>query len=194
MAEIDPILVAAKVTRVLEELGVPYFIGGSVASTLHGMVRTTQDVDIIANLQDQHAQPFVNRLFAEFFIDEQMVADAIQRHASFNIIHRESVFKVDVFIPEEREFAEKQFSRSRIEILYSDPEIKAVVSTPEDTILAKLRWYRQGGEVSDQQWRDILGLLKVQGSTLDRDYLRATAGELHLLDLLNKALEEAGTR
>lgn len=190
--DIDPILVAAKVTAVLEELGVPYFIGGSVASTLYGMVRTTQDVDIVAKLQNEHLEPFIRKLQPAFFIDEHMVTDAIRRRASFNIIHRESMFKVDVFIPKEHGFAQKQFSRARKEALSSEPEISAVVSTPEDTILAKLHWYRLGGEISDQQWRDILGLLKMQSSALDQEYLRGTAEELQLADLLAKAIEQAG--
>lgn len=190
--EVDPIRVAAKVTAVLEELGVPYFIGGSVASTLYGMVRTTQDVDIVARLQNEHLEPFVKRLQPEFFIDEQMVADAVRRHASFNIIHRDSMFKVDVFISEGRRFAEKQFTRARREALSSDPEISALVSSPEDTILAKLDWYRKGGEVSERQWRDILGLLKMQGASLDQEYLHVTAGELQLGDLLARAIEQAG--
>ena len=65
-------------------------------------------------------------------------------------------------------------------------------ASPEDTVLAKLEWYRKGGEVSDRQWRDLLGVLKVQGETLDRAYLDHWAGELDVSDLLHRALEEAG--
>jgi hypothetical protein len=102
-------------------------------------------------------------------------AEAVSRYASFNIIHRESMFKVDVFIPRERDFVCKQFARPHRETLSTEPEIQAVVATAEDTLLAKLEGYRPGGEVSERQWRDVLGLLLVQAGALDLEYLRNTA-------------------
>ena len=186
----DPIAVTAQVTSVLEELNVPYFIGGSLASTLYGMVRTTQDSDIVAKIRDEHIQPFVRALQSEFYVDEEMIADAVSHQSSFNIIHRESMFKVDIFIPHERTFVRKQFARARKEILSVDPEIQAMVSSAEDVLLAKLEWYRMGGEVSERQWRDIIGVLKVQQGALDLDYLREMARELQVNDLLERALNE----
>jgi hypothetical protein len=186
----DPILVTAKVTSVLENLNIPYFIGGSLASTLYGMVRTTQDVDIITEMRAEHIQPFVLALRDEFYIDEGMIINAVTQRSSFNIIHQESMFKVDVFIPRARHFLTKQFSRALREILSTAPEVRAVVSTAEDTLLAKLEWYRMGGEVSERQWRDVLGVLKVQMDTLDLDYLHNMAKELKIDDLLDCALKE----
>src|SRR5215210_6748714 len=100
----EPIEVTLKVTNVFEKLGVPYLIGGSLASTLYGMVRTTQDSDIIDEMHPEQIQPFVESLQNEFFIDEEMIAESIQRNSSFNIIHRNTMFKVDVFIPRPRPF------------------------------------------------------------------------------------------
>ena len=94
----EPIEVTFKVTGILETLGVPYLIGGSLASTLHGMVRTTQDSDIVAEMRMEHLKPFVAALQDEFYIDDEMITEAIRRHSSFNIIHRETMFKVDIFI------------------------------------------------------------------------------------------------
>jgi hypothetical protein len=188
---LEPIVVTAKVTSVLEKLAVPYFIGGSLASTLYGMVRTTQDSDIITELRSEHLQPFVNALQDEFYVDEEMIAEAITHKSSFNIIHRESMFKVDVFIPRERAFVKRQFSRAHKETLSVEPEIRAMVSTAEDVLLAKLEWYRMGGEVSERQWRDVLGVLKVQEGSLDLDYLRQMAKGLKVEDLLERALREA---
>jgi hypothetical protein len=187
----EPIAVTVKVTAVLETLGVPYFIGGSLASTLYGMIRITQDSDIIAELRVEHVRPFVLAVQGEFYMDEEMILNAVENRSSFNIIHRESTFKVDIFIPKERAFAKKQFARSRREFLSSDPVVQANVSTAEDVLLAKLEWFRIGGETSERQWRDALGILKVQAGTLDLDYLRSTGKELNVEDLLERALKAA---
>jgi hypothetical protein len=189
---VDAIIITLLVTNVLEKLGVPYFIGGSLASTLYGMVRTTQDSDIIADLSAHHTPLLMDALQNEFYMDDEMIADAIIHHSSFNIIHRESMFKVDVFVPSPRTFIKNQFSRARKEILSSDLKMSAIVASPEDTLLAKLEWYRLGGEVSERQWRDVLGILKVQSGTLDVDYLSRMADELIVKDLLERAIKDAG--
>lgn len=189
----EPIEVTLKVTTVFEKLGVPYLIGGSLASTLYGMVRTTQDADIVAEMRRQHLRPFLTALQNEFYMDDEMIADAIQRHSSFNIIHRETMFKVDVFIPRPRPFVQSQLTRAQRQAFAfeTDSIISARFASPEDTILAKLEWYRMGGEVSDRQWRDILGVLKVRAGELDLDYLQTWAAELDVSDLLKKALEDS---
>jgi hypothetical protein len=148
----EPVEVTLKVTGTFEKLGVPYLIGESLASTLHGMVRTTQDSDVIAEMRPEHLQPFVLALQDEFYIDEEMVAESIQRNSSFNIIHRETMFKVDVFIP--RPFLQAQLARAQRQTFSFETEISAKFASPEDTVLSKLEWYRMGGEVSDRQWRD----------------------------------------
>ena len=189
---IDAIGVTILVTQALEKHGVPYFIGGSLASTFYGMVRTTQDSDIIADLKSEHIPYFLAELNAEFFIDDLMIAHAIERHSSFNIIHRESMFKVDVFVPRPRAFITSQFVRARKENLSSDPLMTAYMTSPEDILLAKLEWYRMGGEVSERQWRDVLGVLKVQAGVLEIEYLHRMAQELQVDDLVERAFKEAG--
>lgn len=185
----EPVEVTLKVTGVLEKLGVPNLIGGSLASTLYGMVRTTQDSDIIAELRSEHIQPFVAALQSEFFIDEEMIAESIQRNSSFNIIHRDTMFKVDVFIPRPRPFHQSQLARAQRQTFSLETEVSANFASPEDTILSKLEWYRMGGEISDRQWRDILGVLKTQEGELDLDYLRKWADELNVANLLERALK-----
>jgi hypothetical protein len=186
----EPIEVTFKVTGVLEDLGVPYLIGGSFASTLHGMVRTTQDSDIVAEMLPVHLKPFVTALQDEFYVDNDMITEAIRRHSSFNIIHRETMFKVDIFIPHPRPFLQSQLIRAQKQTFTFGTEISAYFASPEDTILAKLEWYRLGGEVSERQWCDILGVLKTCSDTLDLDYLKKWAVELRVNDLLDLALQQ----
>ena len=187
----EPIEVTLKVTDVFEKLGVPYLIAGSLASTLYGMVRTTQDSDIVVEMRPEHLQAFVSALQDEFYVDEEMLVESIQRNSSFNIIHRETMFKVDVFIPRPRPFLQAQLDRAQKQTFSFETEMSAKFASPEDTILAKLERYCMGGEASDQQWRDILGVLKTRAGELDLEYLRKWAAELHVGDLLERALKES---
>lgn len=187
----EPVEVTLKVTGIFERLGVPYLIGGSLASTLYGMVRTTQDSDIVAEMRIEHLQPFVSALQNEFYVDNEMIAEAIQQNSSFNIIHRESFFKVDVFIPRPRPYLQSQLARAQKQTFTFETEVSAKFASPEDTVLSKLEWYRLGGEVSDRQWRDILGVLKTRAGELDLAYLRQWAKELKVNDLLERVLKEA---
>ncbi len=186
----EPVEVTLKVTEVFERLSVPYLIGGSLASTLYGMVRTTQDSDIVAEMRLEHLQPFVAALQDEFYVDDEMIAESIQRNSSFNIIHRETMFKVDVFIPRPRPFLQSQLARAQKQVFIFETEVSAKFASPEDTILSKLEWYRMGGEVSERQWRDVLGVLKTRAGELDLGYLRKWAKELKVTDLLQRALSE----
>ena len=185
----EPLEVTLKVTNVFEKLGIPHLIGGSLASTLHGMPRTTQDLDIVAEMRIEHLQPFVTALQDEFYLDDEMIAGAIQRNSSFNIIHRETMFKVDVFIPRPRPFLQSQLTRARLQTFSLDTEVSARFASPEDVILSKLEWYRMGGEVSERQWRDVIGVLKTRAGELDLEYLREWAVELQVSDLLERALQ-----
>ena len=185
---LNPIHITARVTAVLEKLDVRYFVAGSLASTFHGMIRTTQDSDLVAEFSPEHIQPFVIALDKDFYIDQEMIINAVTNYSNFNIIHRESYFKVDIFIPQLRSFEEEQFNRTKRYVLSQEPIIEAFVASAEDTLLAKLEWYRKGGEVSERQWRDVLGIIKVQAGVLDTDYIFQMAEKLDVRDLLEKAL------
>jgi hypothetical protein len=179
------------VTKTLERLGIPYAVGGSLASSLHGVMRSTLDVDIVADMRLEHIQPLVGALFKEFYADDEMMNDAIERQSSFNLIHYETAFKVDIFIRKSRGFDQMQLERRRTSAITTNPEETIYVTSPEDTVLAKLEWYRMGGEVSDRQWRDIIGVLKTRAGELDQAYLRKWAGELKVSDLLERAIKDA---
>jgi len=177
-----------EVIELLEELGVTYHLGGSVASSVHGVPRQTHDLDLIAELPAQAATEMAERLGGRFYVDSEMIAEAIDRCGSFNLIHLATGLKVDVFIPAETAFDRSELARSvphRLEGLAREVLIKSA----EDTVLRKLLWYRQGGEVSDRQWNDVLGVIRTQGERLDQEYLNQWAAELGLNDLLTRALE-----
>ncbi len=178
------------VTQVFERLGIRYAVGGSFASSLHGVMRSTLDVDIVADMRLEHIAPLVEALSPDFYADDEMMKDAITHHSSFNLIHYETAFKVDVFIRKERAFDQAQLERRALAVIGMDPETSLYITSPEDTILAKLEWYRMGGEVSDRQWRDILGVLKTRAGELDLPYMRLSAVTLNVTDLLDRALRE----
>lgn len=187
----DSARVTLLVTQTLERLGIPYAVSGSIASSLHGVMRSTIDVDIVADVRVEHIQPLVAALSSEFYADDAMMRDAIERRASFNLIHYTTAFKVDIFIPKARAFEKMQLERRRQSIIATDPERTVFVTSPEDLILSKLEWYRMGGEISDRQWRDVLGVLKTRDGELELDYLHQWAKELQVSDLLERALQQA---
>ena len=178
------------VTHTLEQIGIPYAVGGSFASSLHGIMRSTLDVDIVADMRLEHIKPLVAALSKEFYADDEMMKGAIEHHSSFNLIHYETAFKVDIFIRKLRAFDQMQLERRRTSIISTDPEQSIYVASPEDVILSKLEWYRMGGETSERQWRDILGVLKTRAWELELDYLRKWAKELKVTDLLERALKD----
>jgi hypothetical protein len=187
LAAITPIVEA------LEEFGIPYHIGGSVASSLYGLPRLTIDADLVADIRMEHVRPLIRQLETDYYIDEDMIRDALRRQSSFNVIHQDTILKVDIFIPKSRLFDQEELRRAQQEVLLEGTRPFNVAS-PEGTILNKLEWYRMGGEVSDRQWNDILGVLKVQGTHLDMDYLKKWSANLKVTDLLERALVDAGLK
>ena len=160
--------VLLEVARVLEELDVPYVVGGSLASSLHGIPRSTQDADLVAALRTEHIQPFIGRVEGTFYVSPERVEAAVRRRTSFNLIHLKTMIKVDLFVFSETPLARQEMARRQVLPIPGEPEAHLQIASPEDTILQKLLWYRKGGEVSERQWNDILGVIKVQGRALDR--------------------------
>jgi len=188
----EPLQLALRVIRVLEDLGATAWVGGSLASSIYGIPRATQDADIVADLRVEMTHPLVEALGEDFYADAERIASGIEGRSSFNVIHLATMFKVDVFLVGRDPWFERQIERRRsVEI--DEAGTQVLVTSPEDIILHKLQWYREGGHISDRQWRDALGVLQVQDDRIDRSYLRAMAGDLGLSDLLEELLKEAGS-
>ncbi len=180
------------VLKTFEGLSVEYYLGGSVASSAFGLPRTTLDVDLVAVLESGHVDALVAELADEFYVSAPMIRDAIDRESSFNLIHLATMFKVDVFVAKSRHFDRSTLSRiRREEIGEPGDELTVWIASPEDTVLHKLEWYRKGDEVSERQWLDVQGVLKVQGGRLNYAYLRQWAVELNVADLLEQSLTQA---
>jgi hypothetical protein len=184
--------VTRKVAAAFDAAGIPYFLGGSVASALYGEARSTRDIDFVAAMLPHHVEPFVAALGAGFYADANAIQSAVGTRRSFNLIHLDTMVKADVFVFKAEAFGRSQFARRVGKPLSPDDSTFIYVASPEDTVLAKLQWYRDGGMVSERQWNDVLGVLKVQGGTLDGAYLHKWARELELTELLRRALDDAG--
>lgn len=187
----DPLDVLLHVTSLLEALDIPYFVGGSFASAAYGVVRTTLDADIIATLQPEDADRLAAKLAADFYADAEMMRDTIRQGGTFNLIHFDTMFKIDVFASSGDSFTRSEFDRARRQPLGPDPASTVNLASPEDVILAKLAWYRGGNYVSERQWQDVLGVMRVQSGALDLSYLRRWAEALEVGELLAQALEAA---
>ena len=188
----DIIAITLRLATVCEQLGIRYVVGGSLASSLHGIPRATQDVDLVLEIGQDDVAAFVNSLRDDFYLDEEAIRDAVNRKASFNLIDLTSYFKADVFVARDDEPARLQMARSHRYSLGDGSAHELVVASPEDVIAQKLYWFQLGDRVSERQWRDALGVLKVAGNRLDLEYLERVSAMLGVTDLLTAAAGEAG--
>jgi hypothetical protein len=185
----NPIIALFQLINAFKAVGIDYVVVGSVASSVHGDYRTSADIDVVADISNEQVRPLVNALRDDFYIDDVSVSKAIARGRSFNVIHLAGIFKVDVFLPAS-DLGKQQLARREVHSIDADGSHEVWIATAEDTILAKLHWYRLGEEVSELQWRDVKGILGTQGSALDFDYLRLWAERVGVLDLLERAVKE----
>jgi hypothetical protein len=173
-----------------------YYIGGSIASSSFGFMRATNDVDIVVDFEGVDLGDLASELGPKFYFELEDARRAIERGRMFNLIHYDSAYKFDL-IPLGREplatmaMARRHHHELRLPGLGG---IEAALASPEDTILAKLIWYRKSGESSDRQWNDVLGVIQVQDVSLDTGYLEARAAEQGMLDLWKRAQSEVSAR
>lgn len=187
----DILYVALLVTERLATLGIRYLIGGSMASIIHGLPRLTQNIDLVAEIKEPHIPALVQAFAEEFYVDEQAIQRAIRQHSGFNLIFLATMYKVDVFLPKNDAWAQEYFDRClQLPLLPGEASSVRNLASAETIVLQKLLWFKKGGSVSEKQWNDILGVLKVQGGRLDEAYLRQWASTLGVSELLNRAISE----
>jgi hypothetical protein len=181
-----------RVFAVLDQMELPYLVGGSVASSIHGVSRPTMDVDLVVDIEPHQVEEFSGLLKPDFYADPDMIREALGRGRAFNLIHYATTFKVDIFPLRADAYSAASFARRRYEESHSfgPTPIECTVASPEDTILRKLEWYRAGGETSERQWNDLRGVVRVNGAKLDTAYLREWAPQLNVSDLVERLLNE----
>jgi hypothetical protein len=187
---IDAIGIAALVAKAIEAVGGEYFVGGSVASSIYGEPRATNDIDIVVSLPLGRVNDLVETLGADFEVDVDMLRTALLRGASANIFYLPLLTKIDLFALGDAPYDEAEFARRRVVRVRPSGE-ELVVKSPEDTILRKLLWFRAGGEVSERQWRDVVEVLRVNRGALEDAYVDAWATRLGIGALVERARAEA---
>lgn len=189
MTAIDIETVILRIARALDTVGAAYFLGGSMASSLQGEPRSTNDLDFVVELREDQVDPLARALGDDFDVDTLSLLDAVQTRTSWNIYFLPTALKIDLFIRRSSPFDDAEFRRRReVELR---PNERVAIKSAEDTVLRKLLWFRAGGEVSTTQWRDVVEVLRVSGSTLEREYLADWARQLGVGDLLARAEAEA---
>jgi hypothetical protein len=190
-APLDPVAVALLTGAHLDAVGVHWVIGGSLASSVHGEARSTQDIDMVVDLTVRRVKALAAALARDYYVDADVMRTAVKESASFNAIHVASAVKVDFFIAGDDPFeAERLKTRQHLEM----PGGVLYVDTAEHTLLRKLEWYRRGGEKSERQLRDVQAIARIQGDRLDRKRLDRWATRLGVTDLLRRVMAEATRR
>jgi hypothetical protein len=180
------------VVDALTRLEIRYAIGGSVASSLLGISRTTVDGDLCVEAFPGKEKQLVAAFdaFPDYYLSLTAIQEAVRSRRSFNIINSASGFKVDLFVQKSRPFETGILDRACSEFLREDDAAPVKLVSPEDCVLLKLEWYKKGSGLSDRQWQDILGVLRVRQPDIDIDYMRHWANELKVADLLEEALQD----
>lgn len=182
----DTLDIAWSVAQAIDAVGGDYFVGGSVASSLQGDPRTTNDIDIVLSLPPARAQQLAHTLGPDFEVDVAMLRDALVHARTANAFYLPLLTKVDFFGVGSSPFDESEFARKRPVMLAPDKTL--FIKSPEDSIVRKLLWYREGGEVSERQWRDVIGIVRLVGAELDHDYIELWTARVQCADLWQRLL------
>ena len=182
----DLIDVTLAVSTALDRCGIPYTVGGSLASSLSGEPRASLDADVVVQIRPDQIDGLVNLLGDDFYADRDAIRRAVDAGSCSNLVHRPTGIKVDLF-PATSFLDHQQLLRRQLVKVTTDPDRYLYVHSPEDILLQKLHWYRLGGGTSERQWRDVVSILLVQQSRIDREYLSTVAEKIGVSHLLQRA-------
>lgn len=191
MSLMGPFGLVVAMAAILDELGVPYALGGSMASSLLGEPRSTVDVDLAVQLDTATGEALLERVSARFYVPVDSAREAIEAHSSFNLVDTDNALKVDLFVVGDGLLDRMQIER-RVRLIVPGAPDGIWVTSAEDQVLRKLDWFRQSGSTSERQWRDVVGILRVHGAEVDTDYLSESARALDLSGELDEARRQAG--
>jgi hypothetical protein len=184
---IDPVEAVSGFGAFMDAHGIPWVIGGSLASSMHGDFRATQDVDVMARIEVGHARLLEDALSSAYYVSEDAATSAVLSGGSFNLVHLSTFMKVDVFVADRSPWAVLQFERTVRKMIDGDQAGRTLpFLSPEDIVLQKLRWFRLGDEVATHQLSDVRAVLRVQGDAIDQSYLIEWARRLGVFDLLQR--------
>ena len=189
MSDGDDLIVALRpVAEAFRRLGVRFYVGGSVASTFHGAIRSTMDVDLVCDLAEADVASFAESFGEEFYISLSAVQQAVQRKSCFNLIHLPTSYKIDVFVNRGRPFDLAAMDRAKDQDIVEGGGLTVPIATVEDSIVAKLEWFRMTNETSERQWDDVSKMVALHEQSLDVEQMRSMAESIGVGDLLAKLL------
>lgn len=176
-----------RIVERLEAAGIPYMVAGSLASSFHGVPRSTQDLDLVIDPTANALESLLEALPAEdYYVSREAARAALAQRGQFNLVDQRTGWKVDLIIRKDRPFSAEEFRRRREDRI---ADLRVFVASPEDTILAKLEWSLLGE--SERQLRDVAGVISIRGEKLDLDYIERWAAALGLRELWRRARDLA---
>lgn len=183
---------ATEMVAIFRGIGLPVLVGGSVASSLYGVPRSTHDIDLAAPMRRSHVSPLMRALGTRFYASEPAIIEAIEAASCFNLIDYETMLKIDVFVLDDGPFATEELANVRDVAVDRATNLWLPLPRVEDLVVQKLAWFAAGQGVSDSQWRDVLGMLRVQRDVIDLERTRRLATLRDVSNLAERALLDAG--
>lgn len=188
MLDENQVRATTELARVLDALGLRYVVGGSMAASVWGEPRFTRDSDFAVDLPPERVDDLVHALENDWHVDRELVFEAVQRRRGFNIFTRAGFSKVDVYVPPDEGIHPNKWERAQRRVVAG---AELAITSPEDIVLQKLDWFRQGGEQMAQQLIDAVEVLRTQGERIDRAYIEKWATRIGVADLLARAFASA---